>query len=184
MSLRFDHCPNLRDAGLWVNELAGQPLLSTGRLFRGGQIDGLSPKELERPRTVMNLRVAADPPLDWAQQLHVPLPNRMECYRVQDSGVRRWLQAALLALPEPKGWPVLVHCRSGKDRTGVVVGAALLALGVPTEVVVEEYLLSTGKLQSEAFAQAMAHLAKEPPASFGRAWSRIQAKLQPLLTGP
>ncbi len=118
MSLRFDHCPNLRDVGLWVNELAGQPLLSTGRLFRGGQIDGLSPKELERPRTVMNLR------------------------------------------------------------------AALLALGVPTEVVVEEYLLSTGKLQSEAFAQAMAHLAKEPPASFGRAWSRIQAKLQPLLTGP
>jgi protein-tyrosine phosphatase len=184
MSLRFDQCPNLRDVGLWVNELAGHPILAPKRLFRGGQINDLPPTKLANARTVMNLRVASDPPLNWTQQTHVPLPNHMECYRTQDSGVQRWLQTALVALPEPGGWPVLVHCRSGKDRTSVVVGAALIALGVPTELVIQEYSLSTGKLQPEAFRQAMAHLEKDPLKTFGRSWPRILAKLQPLRLVP
>jgi protein-tyrosine phosphatase len=38
--------------------------------------------------------------------------------------------------------PVLIHCTAGKDRTGVLVALLLEALGVPEEIVVEDYLRS------------------------------------------
>lgn len=46
----------------------------------------------------------------------------------------------LLLLPE--ALPALIHCTSGKDRTGFGVAAVLLALGVPRETIVEDYLLT------------------------------------------
>lgn len=38
--------------------------------------------------------------------------------------------------------PILIHCAAGKDRTGFGVALLLLALGVPLETVVADYLLS------------------------------------------
>lgn len=38
--------------------------------------------------------------------------------------------------------PLVMHCTAGKDRTGVAAALILLALGVPRDVVVEDYLLS------------------------------------------
>jgi protein-tyrosine phosphatase len=38
--------------------------------------------------------------------------------------------------------PVLIHCAAGKDRTGIVVGALLLAAGVEASAVVADYHLS------------------------------------------
>jgi protein-tyrosine phosphatase len=38
--------------------------------------------------------------------------------------------------------PLLIHCTSGKDRTGYGVAILLLALGVPREVVLEDYALT------------------------------------------
>jgi hypothetical protein len=40
--------------------------------------------------------------------------------------------------------PVLVHCVYGKDRTGLVVAAVQAALGLPADVIVEEYARSDG----------------------------------------
>ncbi|MCP2030476.1 protein-tyrosine phosphatase [Okibacterium sp. HSC-33S16] len=45
--------------------------------------------------------------------------------------------------------PVLVHCTAGKDRTGIVVALALLAVGVDRELVVEDYARSEGNLSGE-----------------------------------
>jgi protein-tyrosine phosphatase len=42
----------------------------------------------------------------------------------------------------PGALPALVHCTSGKDRTGFGVALLLSALGVPRDVVVEDYLLT------------------------------------------
>jgi protein-tyrosine phosphatase len=39
-------------------------------------------------------------------------------------------------------FPLLVHCASGKDRTGFAVASTLMALGVAREVILEDYLLS------------------------------------------
>jgi protein-tyrosine phosphatase len=36
----------------------------------------------------------------------------------------------------------LVHCAAGKDRTGFAVALVLLALGVPREVVMADYMLT------------------------------------------
>jgi protein-tyrosine phosphatase len=38
--------------------------------------------------------------------------------------------------------PLLFHCSAGKDRSGGTAALLLLALGVPRETVIEDYLLS------------------------------------------
>jgi protein-tyrosine phosphatase len=40
------------------------------------------------------------------------------------------------------GSPVLFHCAAGKDRTGFAAAIILRILGVPHEIVVEDYLLT------------------------------------------
>lgn len=40
------------------------------------------------------------------------------------------------------GWPILVHCTAGKDRAGYASALILLALGVPEDTVMEDYLLT------------------------------------------
>lgn len=43
--------------------------------------------------------------------------------------------------------PALIHCSTGKDRTGWAAAAVLLFLGVPYEAVLEDFLLSNAYLQ-------------------------------------
>jgi protein-tyrosine phosphatase len=43
---------------------------------------------------------------------------------------------------EPESYPLLIHCASGKDRTGFAAAILLLSVGVSREVVEEDYLLS------------------------------------------
>lgn len=44
---------------------------------------------------------------------------------------------------------VLVHCTAGKDRTGIVVALALLAVGVDRDLVVDDYAHSEANLRGE-----------------------------------
>ncbi len=46
------------------------------------------------------------------------------------------------ALLQPGGLPAIVGCAAGKDRTGVAVALVLSAVGVPADVVVDDYCLS------------------------------------------
>ncbi len=46
------------------------------------------------------------------------------------------------ALLEPGGLPAVIGCAAGKDRTGVAVALLLSAVGVPADVVVDDYTLS------------------------------------------
>jgi len=41
-----------------------------------------------------------------------------------------------------EGTPLVFHCAAGKDRTGIAAALILSALGVPREVVIEDYLLT------------------------------------------
>ena len=43
--------------------------------------------------------------------------------------------------------PVVLHCTAGKDRTGFAAALILLALGVPRDVVAQDYLLTNELLQ-------------------------------------
>ncbi len=102
--------------------------------------------DLGSPRAILNLRRGPDPThIGGVTYLHVPAEDGVENYDTRQRRVRLWLGKALSALADPKiSWPVYVHCTSGRDRTGVVVAAALLSINVPREVVAEEYMLSEG----------------------------------------
>lgn len=45
-------------------------------------------------------------------------------------------------LLDERGAPLVFHCTAGKDRTGFAAALILLALGVPREVVMQDYLLT------------------------------------------
>ena len=50
------------------------------------------------------------------------------------------LSRLLHKLCEKGTQPVVVHCAGGKDRTGVAIAVILLALGVPKDAVMQDYL--------------------------------------------
>ncbi|QLG40360.1 tyrosine-protein phosphatase [Paenibacillus sp. E222] len=52
------------------------------------------------------------------------------------------------AIQDPDRLGLLHHCTSGKDRTGVGAALILLALGIPEQTVMEDYLLSNETLQT------------------------------------
>jgi protein-tyrosine phosphatase len=60
------------------------------------------------------------------------------------------LAAVVRSLIEPGGLPAVIGCAAGKDRTGVAIALVLSAVGVPDDVIVEDYALSLA-----AFASAV-----------------------------
>ena len=136
--------------------IAGRSYLPRGRLLRGGKLDAVrDAAEIGHPRTIVNLRMGEDRETFGAAYRHVAIPNEHEKYNTGDRTVRRWLNAVATAVAEAPGAPILVHCASGKDRTGVVVAVLLLTLSVPREVIVEEYLLSDGDIERAWIERAL-----------------------------
>ncbi len=49
----------------------------------------------------------------------------------------------MITLSDPKlMFPVYIHCRSGRDRTGIVIASLLFLLDIPENIIKEEYLKS------------------------------------------
>ena len=55
-----------------------------------------------------------------------------------------------------KDAPLVFHCTAGKDRTGFAAALILLALGVPRDVVMRDYLLTNDLYRRPAFASGHA----------------------------
>lgn len=75
---------------------------------------------------------------DWGQPSFVA--RRYASYL--DGGAAS-MRAALDLLSDPGNLPAVFHCSVGKDRTGVLSAVVLGLLGVPDEVIVEDYVLSS-----------------------------------------
>lgn len=82
----------------------------------------------------------------------------------------------------PATAPHLVHCTSGKDRTGLLVAFLLLALEVPRGVVFDDYALSNGDWQpvdafgSNATPEAIDTIMAAPPEYLESAFTAIEAR--------
>jgi protein-tyrosine phosphatase len=59
---------------------------------------------------------------------------------------RAALVGAIEVLAEPGALPAVFHCSAGKDRTGVLSALILAFLGVPDEVIIEDYTLSAAAM--------------------------------------
>ena len=64
--------------------------------------------------------------------------------------------------------PLVFHCTAGKDRTGFAAALILLALGVPRELVMQDYLLTNDYYRMPVFEQA-----RVPPEVLNVLW-RVQ----------
>lgn len=158
----LDHsrgCVNFRDVGECLNLLAGDVLLPPGRLLRGGKLEIVrAAAEIGSPGTIVNLRNGPDPADKrfGAEYRHFPTSNDLDKYRTAESSVRRWLTSVVaFTAAEAARVPILFHCTSGKDRTGVVVAALLSILGIPRALIVEEYLWSRGEVRRSWIEEAL-----------------------------
>jgi protein-tyrosine phosphatase len=66
------------------------------------------------------------------------------------------IAGAVEVIADADNAPVVVHCVAGKDRTGVVAAVTLAALGVPDEVIAEDYALTAAATErTTAFLRAL-----------------------------
>ncbi|TFD49754.1 tyrosine-protein phosphatase [Cryobacterium sp. Hh11] len=127
-------------------------------VFRGAALDELTPAGTATfagldISVVIDLREVAErgPVRHRAAVVHNPiyrLPDGPPVTGTLEAVYQQMLQtrgpeltAAVAVIAETTG-AVFVHCSAGKDRTGLVVALALLAVGTPRPEVIADYVLS------------------------------------------
>ncbi len=160
---------NWRDIG-GVNTGQSNAPLRTGLVYRSESLAGVSPSTVELIRAkgvgvVVDLRSVEevdnhgrfdDPSAEW---LHHPLSGpswlvdhaldladpMAAMYRSMTTDMSRELCRVVEVVAQAEA-PIVIHCTSGKDRTGVVAAVLQTALGVDYRVVSAEYLASAENL--------------------------------------
>lgn len=158
MGLNYtDGCVNFRDLGEYINLIVEDSELPPKRIYRGGSIDHVKNlEEMGSPKSVINLRNGIDYQAFDIDYYHFPMSNKIEKYDTTQKEVRRWLNDIIKTFEsDTLKYPVLIHCLSGKDRTGIVIAALLLILGYSKEVIMEEYLLSEGEVKESLIRQSI-----------------------------
>lgn len=156
-----------------VRDIGGLPLIAGGwtapeTIIRSGSLDALTDDGLQqlltlRPSRIIDLRSAHEitersPLADLDVFCHLPFvdpardserdpaaeQSRTDLYRgsLHRNGThvaRIWAEIA-----EAGTGPVIVYCRSGVDRTGMLIALLLSVAGVDHEVIAEDYALDTG----------------------------------------
>lgn len=150
-------CLNFRDFGGYINLVLGKDMLPVGKLYRGGSIDPVEDHaEIEHAGTIINLRKCADVKKFDADYYHFPMADKPEKYDTTRKEVVAWLNEIMRIFErQDLRYPVLIHCLAGIDRTGIAVAGLLSVLGVDTEAIVKEYLLSDGGVNPDRIRQAI-----------------------------
>ncbi len=135
----------------------------TKDLIRADAPDLVPPDLLEEVTTVIDLRNHDERARARANALHLPLDGTEDQEFWQDWGQRWEFGTPLYYLPHLERMPersarvlqamadsppgtVLFHCAIGRDRTGMIAMLLLSALGVPPELILEDYMHSLARL--------------------------------------
>jgi protein-tyrosine phosphatase len=94
-----------------------------------------------------------------ADQLYVQLYRDLPF----DPFYRRLFARALNSLPDLEG-RALIHCSAGKDRTGMLVALILYALGVPSNEILADYMMSA---KASYLLELVPSLARAMEAKYG-----------------
>ncbi len=142
-------------------------------LVRSGAPDDLTARGAARLRAIgvtkiVDLREASErrPSRHGIPAVAVPLygaapPSEGRLERIYEGLLRERgaaLAAAVAAIADARG-AALVHCTAGKDRTGLVVALAQLAVGAAPEAVVADYVRSGPHVRPVREEVALAHAA-------------------------
>lgn len=185
--LRYEGCFNFRGLGGYPT-IDGKRV-RWERLYRSDALDRLSPPARERLaelglRTIIDLRTLEEvaqhgsfrgevlsliqSPMPDMLPPREALPGLLEAAFVagryhdmlekgQDS-----ICEVLAVLTDPSVYPVAFHCREGRDRAGILAAIVLGILGVPDEIIVNDYMLSR-----EAMVRRQEWLTQEYPSARG-----------------
>ena len=179
--LPLEAAPNFRDLGGYRTTDGGR--LRWGTLYRSGQLSGLTESDY-RYLSTLGLRLVFDFRVDFergrapTQWQGSPAPEIVSAsidtvsYARLSSGIEEHMRtvygrmpfdgseqyASLLRRIIDGDVPVLLHCTSGKDRTGFFAAVLLTILGVPHETVVADFLLTNTYLVPD---ERIPELAKE-----------------------
>ena len=148
---------NFRDVGKFLNAASASHVFPENVLYRGGSINGVfEHHEILKIPTIVNLRKGADEKIFNCQYLHIPVADRVENYETSSGKVRMWVNRVINQISQPDvRLPILIHCTSGKDRTGVIIAAILLLFEIPESLIIREYLASEGVNNSRSLEQAL-----------------------------
>lgn len=167
----FEAAFNCRDLGGYKTN--DGRFVRWGVAFRSGSLHRLTIADLESAdrigfRTVIDLRSSAElersgrfrgmdvafhhtplfeedsVPFKWAEPDDPEPPLGEDYVAIADNGASA-LATALGVIAEGEH-PVVFHCAAGKDRTGILAGLLLSALGVSDETIMEDYELTNRSL--------------------------------------
>ncbi|WP_379507352.1 tyrosine-protein phosphatase [Nonomuraea zeae] len=163
-------CLNARDLGGLPIERGGAT--RAGVLFRADRPRAQSVEAIlaHGVSRVLDLRLDAEARADPSPLAGMPVYRRVSVLRPEDTELeamgeslpeiyraildrgRANLAAALGAIARAPAGGVLVHCHSGRDRTGLVVALALSLAGVPDAEIAADYALTATFLRPEVVA--------------------------------
>lgn len=137
-----DLAVNFRDAGEFINLIAGHVVLPEGRIFRGGTLRAITnPSVIGNPKTIFCLQKGSDYPIPGVTIFHFPISK---AYGTVLPEKRAWLRDIVSTIEQGIEFPLYIHCLSGRDRTGVVTALLLKICGADEDHIAEEYELSDG----------------------------------------
>ncbi len=185
--LEWEGCFNARDLGGLPTLDGGETCWQS--VIRADYPGTLSPAGLEAMldygvRTLIDIRSpqeAAAECYQWAEtsdcrRLHLPIEkyyphvgtlirqatSLVETYCIMVDAYPDCVAAILGAVAVAPPGGVLVHCLSGKDRTGVIAALLLSVAGVPNDAIAADYALSQARLWPEYEQRLQQGLVKEP----------------------
>ena len=125
-----------------------------------------TPEEADHPDreiagvTYLHIRPLEDPGATNILDVQQPKMQSVDDAIAMLTGINRTLanskhanavyRQLMLAALDPAQVPIVQHCTAGKDRVGVGSATMLLALGVPRETIIADYLLSNDNQVSVA----------------------------------